>query len=60
MLKLRGTRQRAEAKTGRCEGAKPYGDLPGEAAAIERMRRSTRFSHGRPNCSQPPCQTEFL
>jgi site-specific DNA recombinase len=26
------------AKTGRCEGAKPYGELPGEQAIIERMQ----------------------
>jgi hypothetical protein len=25
-------------KVGRCEGAKPYGELPGEQAIIERMR----------------------
>lgn len=38
VLKLRGARQRMKAKTGRCEGAKPYGTLPGEAAVIERMK----------------------
>ncbi len=38
VLKLRGARMRQKAKTGRCEGAKPYGTLPGEAAVIERMK----------------------
>jgi DNA invertase Pin-like site-specific DNA recombinase len=37
VLKLRGARMRAKAQNGHCEGAKPYGTLPGEAAAIERM-----------------------
>jgi DNA invertase Pin-like site-specific DNA recombinase len=38
VLKLRGARQRMKAKTGRCEGAKPYGSLPGEMQVIERMK----------------------
>jgi DNA invertase Pin-like site-specific DNA recombinase len=38
VLKLRGARIRQKAKTGRCEGAKPYGDLPGEKEVIARMR----------------------
>jgi len=38
VLKLRGARQRMKAKTGRCEGAKPYGTLPGEAAVTDRMK----------------------
>jgi DNA invertase Pin-like site-specific DNA recombinase len=38
VLKLRGARQRQKAKTGRCEGAKPSGDLPGEKDVIARMR----------------------
>lgn len=37
VLKLRGARVRQKAKTGRCEGAKPYGSLPGETPVIERM-----------------------
>ena len=36
--KLRGARQRAKAKHGRCEGAKPYGTLRGEAEVVERIR----------------------
>lgn len=38
VLKLRGSRIRMKARTGRCEGAKPYGAFPGEAEVIERMR----------------------
>jgi len=38
VLKLRGARVRMRATVGRCEGAKPYGELPGEQAIIERMR----------------------
>jgi hypothetical protein len=38
VLKLRGARVRKKAKTRRCEGAKPFGSLPGEAAVIERMK----------------------
>ena len=36
--KLRGARQRKKAATGRCEGRKPYGELPGEAEVLGRMR----------------------
>src|SRR5215467_13512268 len=38
VLKLRGARQRMKAKTGRCEGRKPYGFYEGEETALERMR----------------------
>jgi DNA invertase Pin-like site-specific DNA recombinase len=38
VLKLRGARQRIRARTGRCEGRKPYGDRPGEAEVITRMK----------------------
>lgn len=37
VLKLRAARRRIKAKTGRCEGRKPYGERPGEADAIARM-----------------------
>jgi DNA invertase Pin-like site-specific DNA recombinase len=37
VAKLRGARQRTKAKTGRCEGRKPYGELAGEREVIERM-----------------------
>jgi hypothetical protein len=42
VLKLRGARQRQKAKTGRCEGAKPSGDLPGEKDVIARMSAPDR------------------
>lgn len=38
VLKLRGARRRKKAATGRCEGAKPFGDLPGERPTLEAMR----------------------
>jgi len=37
VAKLRGARQRSKAKTGRCEGRKPYGAIPAEREVIERM-----------------------
>jgi hypothetical protein len=37
VLKLRGARVRTKARMGRCEGAKPFGTLPGEAEIVERM-----------------------
>jgi DNA invertase Pin-like site-specific DNA recombinase len=37
VLKLRGARNRTKAKTGRCEGAKPYGVLDGEAGVLDRI-----------------------
>jgi DNA invertase Pin-like site-specific DNA recombinase len=39
VLKLRGARQRVRAKTGRCEGAKPYGERDGEQAIVERVKQ---------------------
>jgi DNA invertase Pin-like site-specific DNA recombinase len=38
VLKLRGARERKRATTGRCEGAKPYGELPSEREVLERMQ----------------------
>jgi DNA invertase Pin-like site-specific DNA recombinase len=38
VLKLRGARQRMKVRTGRCEGRKPFGDRPGEAELIARMK----------------------
>ena len=38
VIKLRGARSRTKAKTGRCEGRKPYGHYPGEKQVIERMK----------------------
>lgn len=39
VAKLRGARQRIRVNTGRCEGRKPYGSKPGEAAIIEQMKQ---------------------
>ena len=36
-IKLRGA-QRKKARTGRCEGRKPYGYYPGEKRVVDRMR----------------------
>jgi DNA invertase Pin-like site-specific DNA recombinase len=38
VLKLRAARQRTKARTGRCEGRKPFGFHPGEKRVLERMR----------------------
>jgi hypothetical protein len=38
VLKLRGARQRARARDGRCEGAKPFGPRPGEAEVLARIK----------------------
>jgi DNA invertase Pin-like site-specific DNA recombinase len=38
VLKLRGARQRMRAKTGRCEGAKPYGMKAGESETEHRIK----------------------
>jgi DNA invertase Pin-like site-specific DNA recombinase len=38
VAKLRGARLRMKAKTGRCEGRKPFGYYEGEEAALERMK----------------------
>lgn len=37
VLKLRGARQRMKAKTGRCEGSKPFGSAEGHQPTIERI-----------------------
>jgi len=47
VAKLRNARQRQRAETGRCEGVKPFGTLPGECETIERMRRLRRKPVGR-------------
>jgi DNA invertase Pin-like site-specific DNA recombinase len=38
VLKLRGARQRAKAKHGRCEGVKPFGNKDGEVQVLHTMR----------------------
>jgi DNA invertase Pin-like site-specific DNA recombinase len=37
VLKLRGARERKRAQSGRCEGAKRFGELAGEPEVLERM-----------------------
>jgi DNA invertase Pin-like site-specific DNA recombinase len=37
VLKLRGARQRMRTREGRCEGAKAYGTLDGEAGVLQRI-----------------------
>jgi DNA invertase Pin-like site-specific DNA recombinase len=39
VAKLRGARQRAKAREGRCEGRKPYGYHESEVAILEPMRQ---------------------
>ena len=47
VLKLRAARMRKRRTEGRCEGAKPYGERPGEAIILEKMRTlARRRSHG--------------
>ena len=48
VIKLRGARQRMKAKTGTCEGRKPYGYFEGEQATLERMKalRDTGATYG--------------
>lgn len=38
VLKLRGARQRAKAKHGRCEGSKPFGTKDGEEQTLHQIR----------------------
>ncbi len=42
VLKLRAARQRIRSKTGRCEGVKPFGTLPGESEIVEQIRQLRR------------------
>ncbi len=44
--KLRMAREAKKAKTGRCEGRKPYGYYPGEDDAIKRIKQLNRKPHG--------------
>ena len=47
VAKLRKARNRKRAEAGRCEGVKPFGTLPGEQDAIERMRALRRKPIGK-------------
>lgn len=51
VLKLRAARIRIRVATGRCEGRKPYGSTPAEAAIIDRIRELHRKPHGEPRRS---------
>lgn len=42
VAKLRAARDRARAAHGRCEGPRPFGELPGEAEALAALRRIAR------------------
>jgi predicted GIY-YIG superfamily endonuclease len=50
VAKLRAARDRKRAATGRCEGAKPFGELPGEAEALTALRALARKPVG---CDAP-------
>lgn len=45
VLKLRAARERIRKRSGRCEGRKPFGTRPGEAAVIDRIRELHRKPH---------------
>ena len=49
--RLRAAREAMRAQTGRCEGPKPFGALPGEAATVDRIRQLRRKPKGRPRLS---------
>jgi DNA invertase Pin-like site-specific DNA recombinase len=51
VLKLRAARERIRRRVGRCEGRKPYGSQPGEAAVVARIRELRRKPHGRDRMS---------
>ena len=63
MLKLRGARQRVKARSGRCEGRKPYGERPGEEQVLEGMQefRASGMGFDRiaatPNAEGAPTRT---
>lgn len=46
VLKLRAARDRIRRRNGRCEGRKPFGSRPGEARAVELIRRLRRKPRG--------------
>lgn len=50
VAKLRAARDRKRAATGRCEGVRPFGALPGEAEALTALRRIARKQAG---CDAP-------
>jgi len=46
VAKLRKSREAKKAKTGRCEGRKPYGFYPGEDKIVKRVKELRRKPHG--------------
>jgi DNA invertase Pin-like site-specific DNA recombinase len=53
VAKLRAARERKRIATGRCEGVKPFGSLPGEAEALAQLRKLARKPQG---CEAPTLQ----
>ena len=51
VLKLRAARDRIRRRDGRCEGRKPFGSRPSEAAGLERIRQLRRKPKGKPRLS---------
>jgi DNA invertase Pin-like site-specific DNA recombinase len=51
VLKLRAARERIRRREGRCEGRKPFGSRPAEAAALARIRQLRRKPKGAPRLS---------
>jgi DNA invertase Pin-like site-specific DNA recombinase len=47
VAKLRKARARKRIETGRCEGVKPFGTLPGEDEAVARMKALRRKPIGK-------------
>jgi len=46
VLKLRAARERCRRRDGRCEGRKPFGELPGEAETLQHIRFLRRKPRG--------------
>jgi DNA invertase Pin-like site-specific DNA recombinase len=51
VLKLRAARDRIRRRDGRCEGRKPFGSRPSEAAGVERIRQLRRKPKSKPRLS---------
>jgi DNA invertase Pin-like site-specific DNA recombinase len=51
VLKLRAARDRKRRRDGRCEGRKPFGSRPAEAAVLARIRDLRRKPKGQPRLS---------
>lgn len=59
VAKLRAARQRVRRTTGRCEGVKPYGTLPGEAEGLAMLRQLARKPKGKPARSHAAIAAEL-